>query len=67
MSLVDKRQVVAPWLTPFQARVCIDALDIYTEGAQGQQTQRELREARAARKKLTAELADLEVGGNDAM
>lgn len=61
-----ERKVVAPWLTPFQAQVCIDALDLYVEGAQGQQTQREMREARAARKKLTAELANHEVGGRDA-
>ncbi|WP_156759540.1 hypothetical protein [Microbacterium karelineae] len=57
-----ERQIVATRLTPFQAQVCIDALDLYVEGAQGQQTQRELREARAARKKLATELAVHEVG-----
>lgn len=56
MSLTRRRAVV-PWLTPFQAQVCIDALDLYAEGAQGQQTKREIREARAARKKLASELS----------
>ena len=49
---------VTPCLTRSQAQVAIDALDLYTEGAQGQQTAREIRDARAARKKLRWALAD---------
>lgn len=49
---------VTPQMTRSQAQVAIDALDLYTEGAQGQQTAREIRNARTARKKLRWALAD---------